>query len=87
MEIDAEHSAVGPKAEGIPISVLATGEVIRSPRINTTTMLTTLSALPGQTLVLGGLKAKDESGQTKEVVIILTPRVLWEDDEAEPPTK
>jgi len=58
MEIDAEKSAVGPEAEGIPISVSPQGTVIRSPRIDTTTAQTTVSALSGQTIVLGGLITK-----------------------------
>jgi type II secretion system protein D len=55
MEIDAERSEVGPEAEGIPISVTDTGEVIRSPRIDTATAQTTVSAASGETIVLGGL--------------------------------
>ncbi|MFV2067548.1 MAG: type II secretion system protein GspD, partial [Pirellulales bacterium] len=58
MEIDAERSEVGPDAEGIPISVSATGEIIRSPRIDTTTAQTTVSAASGETIVLGGLITK-----------------------------
>ena len=54
MEIDAEKSEVGPEAEGIPISV-SEGVTIRSPRIKTITATTTVSALDGQTVVLGGL--------------------------------
>ena len=44
MEIDAEKSEVGPEAEGIPISISARARSIRSPRINTTTAQTTVSA-------------------------------------------
>ena len=55
MEVDAERSEVGPIEEGIPVSILETGEVIRSPRIRTTTAQTTVSAADGQTVVLGGL--------------------------------
>jgi len=58
MEIDAERSEVGPEQEGIPISISATGEVIRSPRIDTTTAQTTVSAADGETIVLGGLITK-----------------------------
>ena len=55
MEIDSEKSELGPIEEGIPISILASGDVIRSPRISTTTAQTTVSAADGQTVVLGGL--------------------------------
>ena len=55
MEIDAEKSEVGPEIDGIPVSISATGEVIRSPRVNITTAQTTVSAASGQTIVIGGL--------------------------------
>jgi general secretion pathway protein D len=55
MEIDAEKSEVGPDSEGIPVSISATGNVVRSPRINITTAQTTVSAASGQTIVIGGL--------------------------------
>ena len=55
MEIDAEKSEVGPEAEGIPISINANGDVIRSPRIDIITAQTTVSARSGQTVILGGL--------------------------------
>jgi general secretion pathway protein D len=61
MEIDAVKSAVGPEAEGIPVSISATGQVIRSPRIDTTRAQTTVSSLDGQTIVLGGLITKSKS--------------------------
>jgi general secretion pathway protein D len=67
MEIDAEKSEVGPEAEGIPVSILATGQVIRSPRINTATAQTTVSALTGQTVVLGGLITKSQSDVNRKV--------------------
>jgi type II secretion system protein D len=55
MQITANKSEVGPEAEGIPISVSNTGQVLRAPRIDITQALTTVSALSGQTVVLGGL--------------------------------
>jgi type II secretion system protein D len=55
MQITANKSEVGPEAEGIPISVSSTGQVLRSPRIDVTQALTTVSAMSGQTVVLGGL--------------------------------
>jgi hypothetical protein len=55
MEIDAQRSDVGPEAEGIPISISATGQTIRAPRINQQLAQTTVSATDGQTIVLGGL--------------------------------
>lgn len=67
MEIDAEKSNLGPDAEGIPISISSTGDVIRSPRINTTRAQTTVSAADGQTIVLGGLITKEETNIARRV--------------------
>ncbi len=58
MEIDAERSALGPEAEGIPISVAPNGNIIRSPRVDTTTAQATVSAASGETIILGGLITK-----------------------------
>jgi hypothetical protein len=55
LQILANKSEVGPEAEGIPISVSPTGQVLRAPRINIAQAQTTVSALSGQTVVLGGL--------------------------------
>ena len=67
MEIDAEKSEVGPDIDGIPVSISATGEVIRSPRINITTAQTTVSAASGQTIVIGGLITTSNSTITRRV--------------------
>lgn len=55
MQITANKSEVGPESDGIPISVSNNGQVLRAPRIDITQALTTVSALGGQTVVLGGL--------------------------------
>lgn len=55
LQIIANKSEVGPEAEGIPISVSPNGQVLRAPRIEITQAQTTVSALTGQTVVLGGL--------------------------------
>ncbi len=70
MEIDAERSEVGPEAEGIPIAFGPTGEVIRSPRINTTTAQTTVSARNGQTIILGGLIQPNRSTVRRTVPVL-----------------
>jgi len=59
MEIDASRSEVGAEADGIPISVSASGQIIRAPRINQTLAQTTISATDGQTVVMGGLINKN----------------------------
>lgn len=108
MEVDAEKSALGPEEEGVPISISATGEVVRQPLINTTTAQTTVSALSGQTIILGGLITKTvsvtsrrvpllsdipvlgnlfrydaEAQQRTELLIILTPKIVRNQDDME----
>jgi general secretion pathway protein D len=58
MEVDAERSGLGPESEGIPVSVSPNGEIIRSPRVDTTTAQATVSAANGETIILGGLITK-----------------------------
>lgn len=70
MEIDAEKSEVGPEEEGVPVSISATGEVIRSPRIETITAQTTVSAASGQTVVLGGLITKNATKVSRKVPLL-----------------
>ena len=67
MEIDAEKSEVGPEIEGIPVSISATGEVIRSPRVNITTAQTTVSSASGQTIVIGGLITTNNTTLSRRV--------------------
>lgn len=67
MEIDAEKSNLGPEAEGIPVAVSIDGTVIRSPRIDTTTAQTTVSAADGETIVLGGLITKSSEELHRQV--------------------
>lgn len=76
MEIDVEKSEVGPESEGIPVSVLPTGDVIRSPRINTTLAQSTVSALSGQTIVLGGLITKTRAQTHRRVPLLASIPVL-----------
>src|SRR5262249_10883436 len=65
MEVDAEKSDVGPQDQGIPVSVAASGAVIRSPIFNITTASTTVSANSGETIIIGGLitKSTNETGR------------------------
>jgi general secretion pathway protein D len=66
MEIDAVKSDLGPIEQGIPVSAL-NGQIIRSPIINTTQAQTTVSALDGQTVVLGGLIQKSKTDFHRKV--------------------
>ncbi len=67
MEIDAEKSQLGPVDTGIPISINANGDVIRSPIINTTLAQTTVSARSGQTVILSGLITKNRAITSRRV--------------------
>jgi hypothetical protein len=68
MEVDAEKSELGSVDEGIPVSTSG-GIVIKSPTISLATAQTTVSAINGETIVIGGLITK--STQT------LDRRVPW----------
>ncbi len=76
MEIDVENSAVGPESEGIPVSVLTTGDVVRTPRINTQLAQTTVSAASGQTIVMGGLIRTSRSQVHRRVPLLASVPIL-----------
>lgn len=67
MEIDAEKSKLGPESEGIPVSISANGEVIRSPRVDTITAQATVSAADGETIILGGLISRSTRTEHRQV--------------------
>jgi type II secretion system protein D len=70
MEIQAQKSQLGPLEDGIPISIAPGGDVVRSPIIDTTEAVTTVSALSGQTIVLSGLLTKNSSSVHRRVPLI-----------------
>ncbi len=70
MQVRIENSSVGDAATGIPIGFGPNGEVIRSPIINTTNALTTVSAYSGQTVVFAGLISKSRSSSRSQVPIL-----------------
>jgi general secretion pathway protein D len=70
MVIEAVKAEVGPEAEGIPVSISATGEVVRTPRINRTSASTTVLAADGQTIVLGGLITKSKAVISRKVPLL-----------------
>lgn len=75
MEIDVEKSEVGPIAQSVPAGVLDSGKVLRLPRIEGTTLQTTVSVPDGESVVLGGLTV--ESGaQRSRLMIVLTPHII-----------
>ena len=67
MEIDAKKSKLGPESEGIPVSISASGSVIRSPRVDTITAQATVSAADGETIILGGLIARSTRTEHRQV--------------------
>jgi type II secretion system protein D len=70
MQITANKSEVGPEVEGIPIFISPAGAVLRAPRIEVTQARTTISALSGQTVVLGGLIQTRKGDVHRRVPII-----------------
>ena len=70
MQIDAENSKLESEATGIPIYTSPTGQVIRSPIIDATTAQTTVSAMSGQTVVLGGLITSNETKEHHGVPVL-----------------
>jgi type II secretory pathway component GspD/PulD (secretin) len=54
MQIDATNSSLADISTGIPVAI-SEGQVIRQPVINNTQAQTTVSAMSGQTVILGGL--------------------------------
>jgi hypothetical protein len=76
MEIDAEQSKVGPEEEGIPVSISASGAVVRSPRIDTRTAQTTVAARSGETIILAGLITKSVEDTHRRVPFLADIPVL-----------
>jgi general secretion pathway protein D len=70
MIVDVERSDLGSIADGIPISVSDTGQVINSPQINTTTAQTTISAYSGQTVTFAGLIQKSRGVTSRRVPVL-----------------
>ncbi len=70
MNISATNSELGAESEGTPVSVSVTGEVLRSPPINIITAETTIAALSGQTIVLGGLITKERDMVERKVPLL-----------------
>src|SRR5690606_41118291 len=58
------------------VSVMPTGAVIRSPRINTPLAQSTVSAISGQTIVLGGLITKTKAQTHRRVPLLASIPVL-----------
>ncbi len=70
MQIDAEKSELESEATGIPIFTSPTGQVTRSPIVDTTTAQTTVAAMSEQTVVLGGLITKTKNQIHRSVPVL-----------------
>jgi len=73
LQVDAEDSQLGPEKEGIPLSA-AGDKAVRSPRIDTVVVQTTVMIPDGKTIILGSIARQGKTD--KELVIILTPHII-----------
>lgn len=69
MQIMAEKSQVSTET-GVPIGFSSTGQALNAPIIDTTRALTTISAMSGQTVILGGLIETTKSDIHRRVPVI-----------------
>src|SRR5262249_3225052 len=69
MQISANKSQVSDDP-GIPISVSTGGQVVTAPRIDVSQAITTVSALSGQTVILGGLLETSKADIHRRVPVI-----------------
>ena len=66
MSITAQNSSLGPEITGTPITAV-NGTLVRQPPINITQVNTVVSALDGQTIILGGLITKNKTDLHRKV--------------------
>ncbi|MFZ5833691.1 MAG: secretin N-terminal domain-containing protein [Planctomycetota bacterium] len=83
MEIDAEQSQLGPESEGIPIESRG-DKVVRTPRIDTTTVQSTVTVSDGQTVVLASVARTRMGESDKALVIVVTPHIVVPDGVKKP---
>ncbi|HVT28143.1 MAG TPA: hypothetical protein VHE81_09015, partial [Lacipirellulaceae bacterium] len=69
MQISAQKSQVSSDP-GIPISISPGGQAVNAPRIDIAQAITTVSALSGQTVILGGLIETTKSDIHRNVPVI-----------------
>jgi type II secretion system protein D len=75
MEVDAEKSSVNPVAAGIPVTT-SNGVVINSPTFDLTTAQTTVSAIDGETIVMGGLLTNSNNVTHRRVPLLSDVPIL-----------
>ena len=67
LDVLADKSELGSIEDGIPISISASGDVLRQPQINRSRAETIVSARDGQTVILGGLITKSRTAFERKV--------------------
>lgn len=77
MEIDVEKSELGSPAQSVMAGVLESGRALRLPRIETTTLQTTVNVADGESTVIGGLTVESGPRHSK-LLIVLTPHIIRE---------
>jgi general secretion pathway protein D len=70
MQVQVQNSSIGDINSGIPVGFGPGGEVIRSPIINSTEAITTVSAYSGQTVVFAGLISKSRSNSRVQIPVL-----------------
>ncbi len=70
MLIDAVKSSLEPTSTGVPITQTSTGQIVTSPIIDNTEAYTTVSAMNGQTIVLGGLISRSKNEEHRKVPML-----------------
>lgn len=75
LEIDLEHSYLGPESEGTPLSTPTDGPAIRAAEVKTLTLKTTVSLRSGKTVLLGGMQYQREE-RRGEVLLLLKPEIV-----------
>ena len=77
MEIGAEKSSLGSASDAIPV-FSSEGQVITSPTIETTQLMTAVSAQDGETVMLGGLISSEKEKHSRGVPYLSDiPVVGW----------
>ena len=69
MQVMAEKSKVGTVADGVPIGI-SEGREIRSPKIATIQVTTNISAMDGETVVLGGMISTEDHEIKRKVPLL-----------------
>ncbi|MBQ1456811.1 MAG: hypothetical protein IIZ25_13280 [Thermoguttaceae bacterium] len=77
MEIGAEKSSLGSDSDAIPVYTSG-NQVIKSPTIDTTQVMTAVSAVDGETVMLGGLISSSKTKISRGVPLLSDiPVVGW----------